>query len=191
MNLIIPIILIISSIGVFFGYVNPNYKGNPAVENPSDYSTYGIIDLQSELAKFKDISDSSNKIVAEQKNLVSKKNSIPTADQDRLKKLLPNNIDNIRLIVEISDIANRENLNIKNISVGEVSQNPGSIGPSGGKYGTLTLKFTVNATYTSFISFLKDLENNLRLIDVTDINFTATNSGSYDFNVTLNTYWLK
>ncbi len=191
MNLIVPIILIISSVAVFFGYINPNYKGNPGNQNPSDYSTYGIIDLQTELTKFKDISESSNKIVAERKDLVSKKNNISSADQDRLLKLLPDNIDNIRLIVEISEIAKKQNLNIKNISVGEVSQNTASIGPSGAKYGTLTLKFTVNSTYGTFLNFLKDLENNLRLIDITDISFSATDNGYYDYNITLNTYWLK
>ncbi len=191
MNLIVPIILIISSIAVFFGYVNPNYKGNPANEVPSDYATYGVVDLQAELAKFKDISDSSKKIVDTQKDLVAKKTSIPTSDQNRLLKLLPDNIDNIRLIVEISEIANKENLAIKNISVGDVSQAPSTIGQSGETYGTLTLKFSVNATYNNFLNFLKDLENNLRIIDVTDISFNSSDTGPYDFNITLNTYWLK
>ena len=65
------------------------------------------------------------------------------------------------------------------------------IGPDNSPYGTMTLKFTVNSSYGNFINFLQDLENNLRLLDITEISFNTTDSGFYDFNVSFNTYWLK
>ena len=193
MELIFSIILILSSIGIFFGYVDPHYKGS-ATQNPSDYSTYGTAALHQELAKYQDVAQSSNSIVAERDLLVKKRNTISDTDQARLEKLLPSNIDNIRLIIEISNIAQGRNLVAKNISVGDVnaaatSQN--SIGQNNQQYGTLSLKFTVNASYPTFLSFLQDLENNLRLVDITNISFSSTDNGFYDFTVTLNTYWLK
>ena len=63
MNFILPIILIASSVGIFFGYVDPNYKGT-AVQNTSDYSKAGIVFLKSELLKYDDILNSSTKIVS-------------------------------------------------------------------------------------------------------------------------------
>ena len=190
MNFIVPLILIVSSLGVFFGYINPNYKGsaNPV---PSDYSTYGTTALQGELSKFQNVAQSSNTIVAQRDALVQKRNTISDTDQARLEKLLPSNIDNIRLIIEISNIAQGRNLIAKNISVGDANTSSDSIGQSDTPYGTLSLKFTVNATYANFIAFLHDLENNLRLVDVTNIGFASTDTGFYDFTVTLNTYWLK
>ena len=191
MNLIVPIILIISSLAVFFGYVDPNYKGS-ASQGGADYSQAGIVFLQSELAKYDDIVNSSTKIVSQRDTLVSKKNTITQADADRLARLLPSNIDNIRLIIEISQIAQGRGLVAKNISVGDMSQTSSvNIGQDNSPYGTLSLKFTVNSSYSNFLNFLKDLENNLRLLDITDISFNSTESGFYDFNVTLNTYWLK
>lgn len=191
MNFILPIILILSSLGVFFGYVNPNYKGT-GIPDPSHYtSTDGTVFLKNELAKYQDISKSSNDIVAKRDSFISKKNKISDADQARLEKLLPSNIDNIRLIIEISQIAQARNLIAKNIAVSDTKASANSIGADGNSYGTLSLHFTVNASYNNFINLLQDLENNLRLVDITDISFAATDSGFYDFNVSLNTYWLK
>jgi len=191
MNFILPIILIASSVGIFFGYVDPNYKGT-AVQNTSDYSKAGIVFLKSELLKYDDILNSSTKIVSQRDILVAKKNTISEADKSRLERLLPSNIDNIRLIIEISKIAEARNLVAKNISVGDMTKTSGgSIGEVNTAYGTLPLKFTVNSSYNNFLNFLQDLESNLRLLDITDISFSATDSGFYDFSVSLNTYWLK
>ena len=191
MNFILPIILIASSFAVFFGYVDPNYKGTPGA-NTSDYSKAGVITLREESKKYDDILRTSTQIISQRDVLVAKKNTITEADKARLERMLPSNIDNIRLIIEISKIAEGRNLVAKNISVGDMTKtSTDTIGPSNSSYGTLTLKFTVNSSYNNFINFLKDLENNLRLVDVTDISFTATDTGFYDFNVSLNTYWLK
>ncbi len=191
MNLILPIILILSSLTIFFGYVNPNYKGSGAPSNVSDYSTYSVLSLKDELTKFQDIAKGSTSIVSKRNILVAKKDKIPEEDTSRLEKLLPSNIDNIRLIIEIGKIAEGRNLIIRNVSIGEMKKGSDSIGQGASLYGVLPMKFSVNASYNNFLSFLGDLENNLRIIDITDISFTSTDSGVYDFNVGLNTYWLK
>ena len=192
MNFIIPFILIASSIGVFFGYVDPNYKGNIDAQSTTNYSNDSVIFLQSELAKYDDVLNSSTKIVSQRDVLIAKRNTITDTDQTRLETLLPSNIDNIRLIIEISKIAQNRNLVAKNISFDDITQSSsGSIGQSNSPFGTLSLKFTVNSTYSNFLNFLQDLESNLRLLDITNISFTSTNNGFYDFNVSLNTYWLK
>jgi len=191
MNLIVPIILIVSSLGVFFGYIDPNYKGTSASLDPTNYSTYSITGLQSELAKYQDIAKSSVSIVSAENNLVQKKNTISNNDQVRLERMLPSNIDNIRLIIEISQIAQGRNLIAKNITLGTTKSNNTLPGQAASQYGTLSLNFTVNSSYSNFLSFLGDLENNLRLVDITNVTFSANDTGFYDFNVTLNTYWLQ
>lgn len=190
MNFIIPILLILSSLGVFFGYVDPNYKGSGASTSPGDYSAYSISDLNAELAKYQNLSQSSAAIVSKESDLVNKQDTISTDDQTRLERMLPANIDNIRLIIEISQIAQGRNLIAKNITIGNSTNNTNA-NAGGNQYGTVSLSFTVNASYSNFLSFLSDLENNLRLVDITNITFAANDTGFYDFNVTLNTYWLQ
>jgi hypothetical protein len=38
---------------------------------------------------------------------------------------------------------------------------------------------------------LKDLENSLRLVDVTDITVSSSENDFYNYSLTLNTYWLR
>ncbi len=190
MNLILPIILILSSIGIFFGYVDPNYKGSSNAID-SEYSSYGIVPLRDELKTYQDIAKSSNQIVTDRDNLMEKRNKISESDRVRLERFLPSNIDNIRLIIEISDIASRRGLVVKNILVEDTKIKSDSIGVVDSAYGILSLKFSVNATYDEFLPFLKDLESNLRLVNITDISFVSKDIGGYDFSVGLNTYWLK
>ena len=192
MNFILPIILIISSFTIFFGYVDPNYKGSGTPTSYTDKNA-GIIYLNGEVTKYDDILNSSNKTADLTKELVDKSTiSITEVDKAKLERLLPSNLDNIRLIIEISKIAENRGLVAKNISVGDMAKvTSDSIGTDNTPYGTLSLKFTVNSTYSNFLSLLQDLESNLRLLDITDISFNATENGFYDFNVSLNTYWLK
>ncbi len=192
MNFILPIILIASSFAVFFGYVDPNYRKGTNESGAEDYSKADVVFLRSELAKYEDILNSSTQIVKQRADLVAKKNTITESDQQKLERFLPSNIDNIRLIIEISKIAEGRNLVAKNISVGDMTQSTDdTIGGDNTAYGTLSLRFTVNSSYNNFLNLLQDLQNNLRLLDITDISFSATETGFYDFNVSLNTYWLK
>ena len=198
MNLILPIFLILSSIGIFFGYVDPNYKGgasstgvNVSATGTSEYSSYGILALRDELSNYENIASSSQKIISDRKILTDKNNQIKTVDKNRLVKFLPDKIDNIRLIIEISEIARNRGMFAKNISVSESKKSTDTINTSSSPYDTLLLRFSVNTTYDNFKLLLQDLESNLRIIDITDISFSSTETGFYDFNVGLKTYWLK
>jgi Tfp pilus assembly protein PilO len=194
MDFILPIILIASSFAVFFGYVDPNYKGSSnTTQINSDYSNAGVTYLKTEKAKYDDIVNSSSKIVSDKTKLVNKQLTISETDKARLEKLLPSNIDNIRLIIEIKDIAKAHGLSLNNVSVGDMTKTSSdtTIGQSSPSYGTLSMKFTVTASYNNFLNLLQDLESNLRLLDITDISFNSTDNGLYDFNVSLDTYWLK
>ena len=190
MNFIIPIILILSSFAVFFGYIDPNYKGT--ANDGGDYQKYGVLSLQTEKANYLDISSSSQRNIEKKTELALKKDTISMENTKKLERLLPNNVDNVRLINEISKIAEKRNLTVKNVTVGDMSKTTtDTIGPDNTSYGTLSMKFTVNSSYPHFLGFLKELESNLRLLDVTNISFVSTESGFYDFSVSLNTYWLK
>src|SRR3989344_4755554 len=57
---------------------------------------------------------------------------------------------------------------------------------------TVNISFSVMAPYQQFINLLRDLEANLRIMDVTHLSVSAgTNPNLYDFSVELQTYWLR
>ncbi len=192
MNFIVPIILILSSVGIFFGYVDPNYKGSIPADSKVEYKDYSIQALKEVTGGFSEIAQNSSTIIKRRNALIEKKKNISNEDTALLEKLLPSNIDNIRLIIEIGKIAQKENLILKNVSVGNFNgNNAQAVGESNSTYGTLSLSFSVTSSYGNFLNFISDLENNLRIIDITGISFNATDNGQYDFSVNLNTYWLK
>lgn len=183
MNLLTPIFLIIASVGIFYGYINPNYRGENVPMN--------IEKLMQERKKYTEALNNSNDLISVRNNLVEKSNMMHADNLERLKKLLPDHVDNARLIIDIDGIASRYGLNIRNLGIGNDVGNQGELGPDNNPYGTINLKFNVIAPYDKFRTFIKDLEESLRIIDVVGISFSSTETGYYDYGVTIKTYWIK
>lgn len=181
MSNIVSIILILASIGLFFGYIDPTYSG-----------AGGIKDLQAQKADYDKALDNSKALQAERDKLLQKFNSLDQTDKDKLVKLLPDNIDNVRLIIDIDNIARTHGMRIRNFTT-DTGDKKETIGKDTAPYGTLTLTFSTTASYPVFLQFLSDLEHSLRIINVTGIQFTpGTATGPiYDYDVTVQTYWLK
>ena len=187
MNLITPIILIIISIGTFFMYVDPNYRG----QNLSN-GELSVQDLQKEDAQYQAALNDTNQIRAKRDSLIAKRGAIDPNDLSNLQKLLPDNVDNIKLVIDMNQIAQSHALTLKNIKLNNLAAaDPNKIGQNNSKYGTVGLSFTVSSSYDNFQNFLTDLEKSLRLVDITDLAVLGSDSGIYDFTVGLKTYWLK
>ena len=177
MSLIVQIILLLASVGIFFGYINPAYNDSK--------------NLSSEFNQYEQALFNSKALITTRDTLVSKRNSLNQTDLSRLQTLLPDSVDSVNLIIELDSIASQFGMRIRNFTEGSVNQS-GTLGVSATPYGTLSLSFTTTASFETFIAFLKAMENNLRLIDVTGISFNSTTNNSvYDFTVNVNTYWLK
>lgn len=191
---ILPIIFIGISIGTFFMVTNPIYQQIPI--------------LRAEVDSYNEALNNSKALENERDKLTSKFNSINKEDLDKLEKLLPDNIDNIRLILEIEKIASPYGMVLKDVkynaeeSVEAKPTNAKQAGsatkPANNKdYKVLNMEFSVSGTYNNFINFTKDLESNLRIVDISSISFSSevdskTNpSGLYKYNFKIKTYWLK
>jgi Tfp pilus assembly protein PilO len=185
MNFLTPIILIIISLGVFFGYVDPNYRG-------TDPENRSVQSLQAEDAQYQQALNDSTKLRKQRDLLSQRKSNFDPEQITRLEKLLPDNVDNIKLVIDIKNIAQNHNLVLKNIKLGTgIVADPKKLGTDNSKYGTVGLSFSVTASYISFQNFLADLEKSLRLVDITDLSVAGSDTGLYDFSVSLKTYWLK
>ena len=143
--------------------------------------------------------------------MITAYNEIRSEDKDRLNKFLPNTVNNIQFILEIERIANLHNMPIKDIKF--ETQKSGSANPNivtskteddDNPYGTFPVSFVTEGSYDSFVSFLKDLEYNLRLVDIKAVSFSITDPTAnvtkgldvnsqdvYRYTVAVETYWLK
>lgn len=116
-------------------------------------------------------------------------NNFPQETRDRLDKFLPDNVDNVRLIIDLVALAHEYGMSLKNPQI--VPSQKGSLGPDTNLYDSVDLSFGVTGSYDVFQRFLGDLEKSLRLMDVVAVNFVSGDKTAYDFTFTIRTYWLK
>jgi Tfp pilus assembly protein PilO len=128
--------------------------------------------------------------------LLAKYNSFSPQDLSKLQSVLPDNVDNIRLIIDIDNIASQHGLSLSNVQLGDLSgssaQSSGAVGASSGPVGSVEVGFTVTTDYNTFLAFLQDLQHSLRIIDVDSITFNASVlPGSLTaYTLQIRTYWL-
>lgn len=196
MRFILPIILIVVAVATFFMFTAPIFNEIPA--------------LRAEVDSYNEALNNSKALENERDKLTSKYNSIDKENLARLEKLLPDNIDNIRLILEIEKIASPYGMVLRDIKysaeepeLGAVIGGNTSPGAEAARiamqrgYKVLNMEFSVTGTYDKFLSFTRDLQSNLRIVDIASVAFssevdTKTNpTGAYKYNFGIKTYWLK
>lgn len=190
-RVLFPIILIFVAIAGFFGVVAPAYQ---------DMSS-----LKSEVAAYDEALQNSRSLEEERDKLTQKFNSISSNDLDRIEKLVPDNVDNIRLILEIEKLASPYGMVLKDVHYEAVKEDKEDGAKQGGiakttnqEYGSWDLEFSTEGNYEDFTQFLKNLEQNLRIVDIASIQFSSGASDSksgatkdYKYKFKIRTYWLK
>ena len=177
MRVITPIVLVLIAIGVFIWYINPTYSQ--------------IKNLSAEEEQFDMALTRSKELIAVRDALLSRYNMIPTRDLERLEKLLPDHVDNVRLILDMNNIAAQYGMALQDIAIGEASAEGAELGADTSPIGAITLSFGVRSTYDNFLQFLMDLEESLRIVDVTSLSFAEGDGTFTTYRVALRTYWLK
>src|SRR3989338_6877613 len=196
MKFVTPIILIAIAITAFFLLAAPAYRD--------------LSDLRAEIASYNEALGNSKALENERDKLAAKYNSFWTEDLSRLEKLLPENADNIRLILEIEQLASPYGMSLKDVKYTTIDTTLSAAGgnvvqrtaarQASKNYGTMELEFGISGTYDNFINFTKDLENNLRILNIATISFSSDKGpslgkiapqSSYDYSFKIKTYWLK
>lgn len=199
-----PIIFLGIAIAGFFMFTSPLYQN--------------ISKMKAQATSYNEALSNSKALENERDKLTAKYNAISVEDLEKIKKLLPDNIDNIRLILEIEKVASPYSMVLKDVKYDIVGKEtpkiavatPGAV-PSAGatpsigitqqavqtNYGILNLQFSVSGTYNNFLKFTKDLQNNLRIVDLSAVSFSSEGDaktsplGIYKYDFKVKTYWLK
>lgn len=199
MKSIISIILIIASISFFIFFTQP--KWNELKVN------------KIEIEKLNIAQENAKKLKSRIESLQKTRNSISPEDTEKIKKMIPDGVENVKLIIDFDNMLQalieakgtsglyKTNSGEK-ISIESPKITPSTITTEGGldtsKIGVANFSFTVSLTYSDFIDFLKQIETSTRLFDVDSISFSAPSVINknpseivYNFNINLKTYWLK
>jgi Tfp pilus assembly protein PilO len=187
---VFPIIMTVAAIGLFVVFTNPTYKD------------VGV--LRSVESAYNQALNNSQQLLKVRSDLMVKYNNLTGTDRDRLNKLMPNTVDNIRLIIDTQNIALTHGMTLKDIKYDARAQStatsaaasqtsPSQVAANQKDYGTFELEFSVTGSYQNFLAFLGDIEQSLRLVDVESVTFQAPEAGSsaMKYVVRIRTYWLK
>lgn len=199
MRFIMPAVLVGIAITVFFMFTDPIYTDT------------GI--LRTEVASYNEALNNSKILENERDKLTAKFNTIDPDNILKLQKFLPENVDNIRLILEIEKIASPYGMVLKNVRYNATNTNvavpvattpetqvSGAAVVAPSNYEVFDLEFSTSGSYSDFVSFTKDIESNLRMVDISSIDFSsdASNANSktasseiYSYNFKIRTYYFK
>ncbi len=187
MKNLFAILLIGTAIGLFYYFIDPTYQEAK--------------ELRAQEADFNEALNNTERVKEIRDQLLSKYNTFSQTDLDRLNKLLPDNVDNVRLIIEIDKIASRHDLDLKDVIVADsrprsqprAIAGEGSIADfSGAAYGTGATSFSLSGRYSDFRAFLNDVERSLRIMDMTEVTVKPSEDPTkYTYSIKMQTYWLK
>lgn len=181
---ILPIAVLIVSAAIFFVYVSPTWTGSIS-------STKNAIALDDQALV------TANRYAAQQNTLASSRNAIDPADLTRIEVFLPDSVDNVGLILDLNALAARSGLSLSNIDVtantanemGGSSQGLPAAGAN--PIGSVDLSLSAVGTYSALKSFLFGVERSARLLDVKNIIVKGSDTGVYNYQMTLRLYWLR
>ncbi len=172
--------------GIFFAFTQPSYDTVQALgAQIGEYNQ--ALEKAAELQKLK-------------QSLLSRYNAFNPADLERLQKLLPDHVDNVRLVLDLDNMAGRHSMALQNVVISNPNETRksdiiGTLGEARQKFDSLTLKFGLTGTYPNFTAFLADLESSLRIVDLVSLSMDQTGDRgaepSYAYQVEIRTYWLK
>lgn len=180
-NLTIAAVLIIASVFAVFYFIYPAYKNNFVLKEE-------IMVLEENLSR--------------QKTLKTKINSVydDYSSQDPKKidfiqnRIAPSSFDIPQLLIQMEALTTENGLIMKSISfVSAGSLADKKTTQSEIKSGSMTI--ALEGSYYAFKNFLKNVESNVRLMDVSSISFSAPILSQkqlipiFSFNVSLQTYY--
>jgi Tfp pilus assembly protein PilO len=184
---IISLLCVAGAIALFFFYTKPAYDGLQAEREKIVQYDLGL--------------DKAAELQGRKQALLSRYNAFNPNDVERLHKLLPDHVDNVRLVLDLDTLASSRGLALQNVVINaatglDTEDAVAAIGPTDVTHGSLTLTFATTGTYERFVDFLADLERSLRIVDVISLKMSNASQGSggepiYRFDITLRTYWLK
>jgi len=183
---IIAIILLAVAVAIFILYTKPVYDS--------------VQGLQAQTAQYDAALSKATQLQEVKQSLLSKYDSFDPNAVSRLTTMLPDQVDNIRLILDLDNLAGRYGMALQNVNISTPSSESGNvqgaIADASQPYDSLTLQFTTHGTYAQFMQFITSLEYSLRLVDLISLNVsggdTAATTGQpqYTYSMTIQTYWL-
>lgn len=186
MRSLTPILSLIVSVVLFVFFVQPRYVEVQHIRAEIDkhikaVATYN--EFKNKLASKLDI-----------------KTSRTAAQNEQLDKLVPEKVDDTKLLVDLETLSQSHNLLFGNIDVSKSdiglkqssnnSGNTGAVNLESNNLSTVDISFDVIGTYDQFKQFILDLERSNTLFEVVELSFDSSDTPYQQFSLTVRVYTL-
>lgn len=153
--------------------------------------------LQAEVNQFEAVNTELETIQQKRDQLTEDYNTISAEDLSKLSLMLPADFGTSQFLLDMEALAGQRAVFLKNIDFLK-AEKPGGAQiqlPSQRLYAPIGLSFTMRGTYESLRAFLRDLENMVRVTDISEISFTAGQTAGagavFDYALRGTTYYLR
>lgn len=184
-NIILALVLILFLGGAYFFILLPKYNETLSVVKDS-------------ITKEKNLFDAQQKKLADLKAISSLYQKINQADLKKFNNVLSDNYVKESLFGEIEDIVNQNGFSVdsigitrpeKDVSSGAAPQAATTTVPINPNLGEIDISLAISKIdYAGFKNLIKIFESNLRLLDLSQVSFSASADTA---NLTLRTYYYK
>lgn len=182
---ILPAVALLIAVGIFFVYVNPTWTGSIRTARATIKNSDQAI-------------AAAEQYTARQNQLAAERDAIDPAQLAALSTFLPDSVDNVQLIIDLNALAARSGLSVADIDVvadafGESSaeSDTGAIGTDSSPVNSVDLSLSASGTFAALQTFLKGIEKSARLLDVQDLVVQGSETGIYNYQMTMHLYWLR
>jgi len=161
------IILLLLAVGLFYTVTRGQYQDAKELHNLSN-------EYKSILQNITDIEELRDRLLITYERL-------PRTEIDRLNKMLPDNVDTVRIALDIDGMASNYGIAIENIqAISSSNEQSGLVvlPEYAGAYEKATISFSFVSSYDNFMNFLADLEKNLRVMDIKSISFQSPDNSN-------------
>lgn len=174
------ILILLLAFGVNYLFSYPMYKE--------------LNNLRTDYINQKESLNTINNIEIKKDELLGQYNSIPQSIKNNINTVLPDSLDYVKLISDIDSVANNYGISIKDPNVKIKSPSVGgSIEDAQPEklFESAIVAFSFSSTYEGFNSFLHELENSMRILDIKSLKISPSKNGIYEYSIEFETYWMK
>ncbi|HEY4522845.1 MAG TPA: hypothetical protein VJK73_00525 [Candidatus Paceibacterota bacterium] len=179
---LLPFLALVAAVGIFFAYVNPLWNG-------------AIAQAKAAIAEDDRALASAAQYVKRQNELAAQASAIDPVALARLETYLPDSVDNVGLVLDLHALADRSGLSLESVDVAGGSSGASASLAAGtaaaDPVGTIDLTLAATGTYEDLNTFLAGVELSARLLDMRELSVAGSDTGVYDYTMTLRLYWLR
>lgn len=178
---LLNLLLVVVTFAMYFLVIGPLYKGTGGVWQPEQ----SIKSLREMNSQYNVTLEQAESLFAQAETLKNQYSKISEEDKAKMKIMVPDSIDKVRLLSEMVNISSITNMPYSDLSYSDGTNQPGR--------GSATISFSVETSYPKFKEFIDAIEKSMRLFSIQNVSFAAPEKEGdpIKFQVKLETYYMK